>query len=82
MPLTLTQLTPEVVRLVERLDATTAAKQKRMEVKALYLEPGVPLTDDLIASLKRTLAQFTAWHGMESLEISAADPADLLEALA
>lgn len=69
-------------RLVGRLDAKAHRKQKRMEVKALYLEPDVPLGDDLIASLKRTLDQFTAWHGMETLEISAADPAGLLEALA
>jgi hypothetical protein len=68
-------------RLVGRLDAKAHRKQKRMEVKALFLEPGVSLTDDLVHSLKQTLDQFTAWHGMETLEITAADPADLLEAL-
>ena len=69
-------------RLVGRLDAKAHRKQKRMEVKALYLEPGVPLADDLTAGLKWMLDQFTTWHGMETLEISAAAPADLLEALA
>jgi len=67
---------------VGRLDAKAHRKQKQMEVKALYLEPGVALTDELVRDLKQTLDRFTAWHGMESLTITAADPADLLEALA
>ena len=69
-------------RLVGRLDPKAHRKQKRMEVRALYLEPGVALDDDLAGGLKQTLDQFTAWHGMDSLHITAADPADLLEALA
>ena len=69
-------------RLVGRLDPKAHRKEKRMEVKALYLEPGVTLDDELAAGLKQTLTQFTAWHGMDTVEITAADPADLLEALA
>jgi len=68
-------------RLVGRLDPKAHRKEKRMEVKALYLEPGVTLDDELTGSLKQALDQFTAWHGMDTLEITAADPADLLEAL-
>lgn len=69
-------------RLVGRLDPKAHRKDKRMEVKALYLEPEVKLDDELISSLKQTLTQFTAWHGLDSLEITAAEPAGLLEALA
>jgi hypothetical protein len=69
-------------RLVGRLDPKAHRKEKRMEVKAVYLEPGVTLDDDLAVSLKQTLDQFAAWHGMDTVEITAADPADLLEALA
>jgi hypothetical protein len=69
-------------RLVGRLDAKAHRKEGRMEVKALFLEPGVALTDELVSDLKRTLDDFTAWHGMETLTITKADPADLVEALA
>jgi len=69
-------------RLVGRLDPKAHRKDKRMEVKALYLEPEVKLDDELVSSLKQTLTQFTAWHGLDSLEITAAEPAGLLEALA
>lgn len=69
-------------RLVGRLDPKAHRKQKRMEVKALYLEPEVTLNDELLAGLKQTLDQFTAWHGLDTLEITEANPADLLEVLA
>jgi len=69
-------------RLVGRLDPKAHRKQKRMEIKALYLEPDVKPDDALLAGLKQTLDQFTAWHGLDTLEITAAAPAGLLEALA
>ncbi len=69
-------------RLVGRLDPKAHRKQKRMEVKALYLEPEVTLDDELLAGLRQTLDQFTAWHGLDTLEITEANPADLLEVLA
>lgn len=69
-------------RLVGRLDPKAHRKQKRMEIKAIYLEPEVELNDTLVAALKQTLDDFTAWHGMESLTITTADRPELLEALA
>ncbi len=68
-------------RLVGRLDPKAHRKQKRMEIKNIYLEPEVELDDGLVGALKQTLDQFTAWHGMESLSITAADRPELLEAL-
>ncbi len=61
-------------RLVGRLDPKAHRKQKRMEVKALYLEPEVTLDDELLAGLRQTLDQFTAWHGLDTLEITEATP--------
>ncbi|QRN82917.1 YcaQ family DNA glycosylase [Chloroflexota bacterium] len=69
-------------RLVGRLDPKAHRKQKRMEVKALYLEPEMTLDDELLVGLKQTLDQFTAWHGLDSLEITEANPANLLEVFA
>jgi hypothetical protein len=52
-----------------------------VEIKKIYLEPGVDLRDDLAAALKDALGVFTVWHGMETLAISAAEHRALLEAL-
>jgi len=68
-------------RLVGRLDPKAHRKQKQMEIKNIYLEEGVSLDDTLVQSLKETLADFTAWHGMEKLNITASDPPELREAL-
>lgn len=68
-------------KLVGRLDPKAHRKKKTMEIKTIYLEPGVAMDDPLVKALKDTLAAFTAWHEMDILEITAADPPELKEAL-
>lgn len=68
-------------RLIGRLDPKAHRREKRMEIRKIYLEPGVRITDDLVDDLRNTLQAFTAWHGMETLEIVETDPVVLREAL-
>lgn len=68
-------------KLVGRLDPKAHRKQKKLEIKKIYLEPDVVIDDDLTGSLKSTLAAFTAWHELETLEITDANPPELIEAL-
>jgi uncharacterized protein len=68
-------------QLIGRLDPKAHRKEKRMQIKKIFLEPDVRVTNALAAALKTTLDAFTAWHGMRSLEISATDPPELMEAL-
>ncbi len=68
-------------RLIGRLDPKAHRKEKRMEIKTIYLEPGVLLGDQMIEALKEVLNRFTHWHGMHSLEIGVTDPPELREAL-
>ena len=68
-------------RLIGRLDPKAHRKEKRMEIKKLYLEPGIIVEESLVCALKAVLADFTEWHGMESLEITATEPEGLREAL-
>lgn len=68
-------------RLVGRLDPKAHRKEKRMEIKKLYIEDGVVVDNELVAALKDTLAQFTAWHEMDSLEITSSVPSDLRKAM-
>lgn len=68
--------------LVGRLDPKAHRREKRMEIKIIYLEPSVPIDDDLTNSLKCTLEAFSSWHGMTAYDIVETDPPALLEALA
>ncbi|MBG0784521.1 MAG: winged helix-turn-helix domain-containing protein [Anaerolineaceae bacterium] len=68
-------------RLIGRLDPKAHRKEKRLEIRKIYLEPGVRITDELAADLRNMLQAFTAWHGLETLEIVETDPVELREAL-
>jgi len=56
-------------RLVGRLDAKAHRAQGVFEVKALYIEDGVKLTQRLAADLRSALARCAAWHGTPQVVI-------------
>ena len=60
--------------LVGRLDAKAHRKQGYFEVRALHLEPGVPVTDELLAALAVTLRDCAAWHATPAVRVLASDP--------
>ncbi len=68
-------------RLIGRLDPKAHRKEKRMEIKNIYLEPGIEITEDMVESVKTNLMNFTEWHDMKSIEIIASDPPEFKEAL-
>ena len=68
-------------QLVGRLDPKAHRKQKRMEIKNLYLEQEVTIEPALIKSLKTALTDFTVWHEMERMDISTTHPPELREEL-
>jgi hypothetical protein len=68
-------------KLVGRLDPKAHRRDKRLEIKKIVLEPGVPVEDDLTNALKHTLDAFSRWHGMTAYEILETNPPALLEAL-
>ncbi len=68
-------------RLVGRLDPKAHRKSKLMEIKNLYMEEDVTINDEIVNKLKTMLGAFTAWHGMNKLQITAAQPPELREAL-
>ncbi|MDN0073353.1 crosslink repair DNA glycosylase YcaQ family protein [Crenobacter sp. SG2303] len=56
-------------RLVGRLDAKAHRAQGVFEVKALFIEGGVKLTQRLAADLRAALARCAAWHGTPQVVI-------------
>ena len=67
--------------LVGRLDAKAHRRQGLFEVKALHLEPGVEVTDALIADLAATLRACAAWHGTPDVVVQWSDPPELAGSL-
>jgi uncharacterized protein len=63
--------------LVGRLDAKAHRKDGNFEVRAVHLEPGVPVSDELIASLAGALRECAAWHGTPEVQVRRSDPPGL-----
>src|SRR5918997_905798 len=67
--------------LVGRLDAKAHRKGGLFEVRALHLEPGTPVTEDLIAELGGGLRACADWHGTPQVSVRRSDPPGLVEPL-
>jgi hypothetical protein len=67
--------------LVGRLDPKAHRKTGVFEVKALHLEPAVPLTDQLISELAAALRACASWHGTPDVVVNRSDPPQLGEQL-
>jgi uncharacterized protein len=67
--------------LVGRLDAKAHRKQGTFEVKAIHLEPGVPVSDDLVTGVAWTLRDCAGWHGTPEVLVRRSDPSELAEML-
>jgi uncharacterized protein YcaQ len=68
-------------RLVGRADAKAHRGTGRFEVRALYLEDGVRVTEALVRDVARALGELAAWHDTPELDIRRTVPATLRAAL-
>ncbi|HEX8140975.1 MAG TPA: crosslink repair DNA glycosylase YcaQ family protein [Pyrinomonadaceae bacterium] len=67
--------------LIGRLDAKAHRSEKRFEVKALYLEPGVVLSEELAVDLASALSECAAWHQTPEVTVTRATPSKLASLL-
>jgi len=63
--------------LIGRLDPKAHRKEGRFEIKALHLEPGIPITDELVADVAGALRDCAAWHGTPTVDVRWSDPPEL-----
>jgi uncharacterized protein YcaQ len=64
-------------RLVGRLDPKANRKAQVLIVRAIYLEPGQAITDELLAGLAGALREFMAFHDSHTLRIERSKPEEL-----
>jgi uncharacterized protein YcaQ len=64
-------------KLIGRLDPKVHRKEGIFEVKALHLEPGVTVEDELITGLASILRRLANWHGAPEVVIRMSDPPEL-----
>lgn len=69
-------------QVIGRLDPKAHRKEGLFEIKALHLEPGVRVDDDLVAALKTTLQECAAWHQTPEVAVRWANVPGLAEQLA
>lgn len=71
--------------LIGRLDAKAHRGEGRFEIKAIYLEQGVAITEVLLTALAKTIFAAAQWHDTPKISVVRAQPAELrsllLEAL-
>ncbi len=61
-------------QLVGRLDPKAYRRERRLEIRALHLEPGVQITEGLIGGIALALTEFAAWQDLDDVEILASAP--------
>ncbi len=64
-------------RLVGRIDPKLDRRSGTLRLVNIYLEPGVPPHDELVASLAGALRDFMAFHGAGDLVVERSQPAEL-----
>jgi len=61
-------------RLIGRLDAKAHRKEGRFEIKALYFEPGVSLSEEDGAALSAAIQRAANWHRTPQVTLERCDP--------
>ena len=64
-------------KLVGRLDPKAHRKEGIFEIKAIYLEPGVKITDELVHNVGRAIQNCATWHGTPEVMIQKSEPKKL-----
>ena len=67
--------------LIGRLDAKAHRAQGVFEVKALFLEPGVRLSDAAVRAVAEAIRRCAAWHGTPEVRLGRTEPQALGERL-
>ena len=67
--------------LVGRLDAKAHRAQGVFEVKSLFVEEGVRLSDAAVRVVAEAIQRCADWHGTPELRVGRVVPAELLEQL-
>jgi uncharacterized protein len=67
--------------LIGRLDAKAYRKEGIFEVRAIYLEPGMRLKEDLAEAVARAIQRCAAWHGTPKVVIQRSEPERLKDLL-
>jgi len=68
-------------RLVGRFDPKLERKEKRLRLKALYLEPGIQPVEELVAGVASAMRDFLAFHQAHDLVIERSQPEEFGEKL-
>jgi uncharacterized protein YcaQ len=64
-------------RLVGRLDPKANRRSRTLIIRAIYLEPGQAIDDELVAGIASALREFMVFHDSETLRLERSKPKEL-----
>lgn len=64
-----------------RVDIKANRQRKVLELRGIFLEPGMKLSDELVDGLSETIKNCSAWHQLETVEIGTCENTELREGL-
>lgn len=64
-------------KLIGRLDPKALRKERIFEVKAIHLEPGIEISDELVNEVAETIQACANWHQTEEVVVRKANPKEL-----
>jgi uncharacterized protein YcaQ len=64
-------------QLIGRLDPKAHRKEKIFEIKAIHLEPGVKMSDELLGEVAQTIQACAAWHQTAEVVVRTSKPKEL-----
>ena len=64
-------------QLIGRLDPKSHRASGVFEIKALHLEPGVPVSEELVAELAVALRRLASWHATPEIVVRQTDPPEV-----
>lgn len=68
-------------KLIGRVDAKAHRKEGVMEIKSLYLEENINVSDALTKDIAKTLRAFADWHATPEIRLTRCDHRELKSAL-
>jgi uncharacterized protein YcaQ len=68
-------------RLVGRLDPKADRQANTMRIRAIYLEPGQIITEELVTEIAGALREFAAFHGSGRLVVERSEPEEFAGSL-
>ncbi len=65
-------------QFIGRMDTKAWRKEKNYEIKALFLEPGIEWSDDMVEAVRKAVWDFAHWQKLKTVSVTQVQPVEML----